>query len=694
VRFSTCTRWSSGTNQTAGQWFSIDMSTPQTFSQITIDPAGSSNDWTRAYQVFVSNDAIDWGAPIASGTGTSGILTIMFATQTARFVGIVQTSSGSNWWSIGEINVYGPGAVPTVALSSSGWVASASATNGSDVPSHAIDGQLSTRWSTGAPQTNGQSFQLDMLTSRTIAKLTMNTDGSTSDFPRGYQVFVSDSTSNWGTPVATGAGSSSLTVVQFTPALGRYLKIVETAVASNWWSIAELTVYGVGTFDPVAMALPRAGWVASASVSCSSDTAAKALDDDPSTRFSTCQNQTNGQTFQVDMLTARSFTKITFDAGSSSGDYPRGYQVFVTNDTANWGSPIATGAGAGQVVTVTFPYQTARFIKVVQTGSASTNWWSIHEFNVYGIQPYLLLRDGWVASASLSSSSAVNAIDGRLSTRWSTGAPQVNGQWYQLDMLAPQSFSQITLDSDGASSDYPRSYQVFASNSPTTFGSPIATSVGSASLVSIGFPTQLSRYVRIVQTGSASNWWSISEINVWNNGVAPVEPLVVPSPAGYLRCTLLNGSMITIAGSVSGAVTGAVDVSISPAGAMSLDRLDAHATSLCSGTQCSSVDVQGSPLVLSMGSMTPGDGAINMSVNARFGFTNLTSGPADAALAFAGHLQHRKLVGNATGTLPANAVLFPGASVDLTVICAADRVFDIAGRPPAPSVGRQTSVYR
>jgi hypothetical protein len=33
-------------------------------------------------------------------------------------------------------------------------------------------------------------------------------------------------------------------------------------------------------------------------------------------------------------------------------------------------------------VTITFTARSARFVRVVQTGSAG-NWWSIHEFNVW-----------------------------------------------------------------------------------------------------------------------------------------------------------------------------------------------------------------------------------------------------------------------------------------------------------------------
>ena len=509
------TRFSSGVVQTAGQWFSLDMITPKSFSQITIDPTSSTNDWTRSYQVFVSADAVSWGSPVASGTGSSGVLTIMFPTQTARFVGIVQTGSASNWWSIGEINVYGPGATPTVALATTGWLATASATGGSDVASHAIDGSLGTRWSTGTPQANGQSFLLDMLQPQTVAGVTMNSDGSSSDYARGFQIFISNSTSSWGTAVAAGSGSSSLVSVTFTPATGRYLKIVQTANASSWWSIAELTVLGVGSFAPTAQVLPRTGWTATASSTCAGDVPSNALDDNASTRWSTGLNQTSGMFFQVDMQAPQSFTKITLDAAGNSGDYPRGYQVFATNDTSNWGSAIASGTGSSSLVTITVPSQFARFIRVTLTASTNSNWWSIHELKVYGVPPVLLLKDGWVASASLNNGTAHNAVDGNLSTRWTTGQPQANGQTFTIDMLSPQLADQLVLSSDGATSDYPRGYQVFASNDGTTWGTAIASGAGSSSLVSIAFPILTTRYLQVVQTGSSSSSWSIAELNVY-----------------------------------------------------------------------------------------------------------------------------------------------------------------------------------
>jgi hypothetical protein len=82
------------------------------------------------------------------------------------------------------------------------------------------------------------------------------------------------------------------------------------------------------------------------------------------------------------MGSAYSFSSITLDTSTHSGDYPHGYQVFVSNDGSNWGNAIASGNGSGQLVTIPFATQSARFIKVVLTTNASS-WWSIGEFNVY-----------------------------------------------------------------------------------------------------------------------------------------------------------------------------------------------------------------------------------------------------------------------------------------------------------------------
>ena len=100
------TRWSTGHAQTAGQWFTLDLGATQSFSTITLNAGSSTNDYPRGYEVFVSNDGRSWGNPVATGIGKAALVLINFATQSARYVRVVQTgSSPSWWWSIADLNV-------------------------------------------------------------------------------------------------------------------------------------------------------------------------------------------------------------------------------------------------------------------------------------------------------------------------------------------------------------------------------------------------------------------------------------------------------------------------------------------------------------------------------------------------------------------------------------------------------------
>lgn len=99
-------RWSSGILQEGGEWFMIDMKTPQSFNVIELNQIKAQKDYPRGYEVYVSKDGKDWGKAIATGEGTEGEATVISLSKAAeaRFVKIVQTGQAdANWWSIHEI---------------------------------------------------------------------------------------------------------------------------------------------------------------------------------------------------------------------------------------------------------------------------------------------------------------------------------------------------------------------------------------------------------------------------------------------------------------------------------------------------------------------------------------------------------------------------------------------------------------
>jgi fibronectin type 3 domain-containing protein len=156
-----------------------------------------------------------------------------------------------------------------------------------------------------------------------------------------------------------------------------------------------------------------------------------------------------------------------------------------------------------------------------------------------------LSRSGWTTSASIGGSTG-NAIDGNITTRWATGGPQVAGQWFQVNMGAQRTFSKITLDQGTSTNDYPRGYQVNVSSDGTNWGDPVATGGGSSPVTIITFPDRTARYIRITQTGSASNYWSIHELNVY---------LALTAPPSALSATVLSSSQIALSWPASAGAT-------------------------------------------------------------------------------------------------------------------------------------------
>ncbi|MHC4425169.1 MAG: family 16 glycoside hydrolase, partial [Planctomycetota bacterium] len=68
----------------------------------------------------------------------------------------------------------------------------------------ALDGKRGSRWDTGRPMKPGDWFVLDLGVESTIRGLTLDSENSSNDYPRGYEVYVSFDGGSWGKPLVTG----------------------------------------------------------------------------------------------------------------------------------------------------------------------------------------------------------------------------------------------------------------------------------------------------------------------------------------------------------------------------------------------------------------------------------------------------------------------------------------------------------
>jgi endo-1,3(4)-beta-glucanase len=353
---------------------------------------------------------------------------------------------------------------------------------------------------------------------QTFNQVILDAGSSKGDQARSYQVYVSNNGLTWGNPVAGGSSNvaSSGSSTTFFTQVARYIRVVQTGTTGNWWSIAEFHAALVNA--PTQGTLSRTGWQAAASSSASGqEMPIAALDNRMDTRWSSGYAQNDSQWFQVDMRGMKVFNQVTLDAGPSVGDQPRNYQVFVSNDAQNWGNPVAGGAAAEQVTSVTFAPQEARFIRIAQTGS-SGSWWSIAEFNA-ALVPMptqaSLPRNRWTGWASSSASSAevpARAFDDNLATRWSTGTAQTSGQWFMIDMGTTQLVNRLVMYTGTTAEDQPRDFSVYVSADGHTWGAPVIRGNGSGPTTDIRFAPQTARYVMITQNGWSGNWWSIGDM--------------------------------------------------------------------------------------------------------------------------------------------------------------------------------------
>ncbi len=110
----------------------------------------------------------------------------------------------------------------------------------------------------------------------------------------------------------------------------------------------------------------------------------EAVDGNRGSRWATNTPQVPGMWFQIELPSQATINRIILDAAGSDRDYPRGYEVTLSDDGKTWSKPVASGIGAGAVTDIIFPAETARFLRITDTGQVNGLFWSIHEVTLYG----------------------------------------------------------------------------------------------------------------------------------------------------------------------------------------------------------------------------------------------------------------------------------------------------------------------
>ena len=578
-------RWSSGKMQAPGQWFTVDFGKQTKVNTIVMYTP--NDDFIRGYEVYASNDGNKWGSLLTSGKGVKGYTTMTFPDQDCRYLKIVQTGSASNnWWCINEMYLFQqtftdkePPVAPEYlfATSLSGqiilgwegasddtgvtgyivyrdgkeigrtsetvfvdvtveggkaytysvkaldiagnlsdmsesfeaqddptkellprekWIASAfkspaSASPAGDAPVCAIDGNIGSRWTSSVMQDpNDQWFMIDLGGKYAFNQLLIDCD--TADYGRVLEIRVSNDGKTWSDPVVTANGIKGQTVVNFPQQIAQYVKINQVGVASgNWWAIFELNIANHKIVDATPPTAPT-------EVSAASK----------------------------DGKVLLNWSGATDDIGVA--------EYIVYRDGEEIGRTAALSYTDSNVDVGNFYSYAIQSVDASGKTSALSKTISV----VVAQSPVVLSREGWTATASHQPASATPTadspncvIDSNPGNRWTSGAAQAVGMWFCVDLGTAQTFSRLELDCQSAG-DYIRNYELVVSDDGETWSAPIASGAGNGGIMTVDFPAQTARYLKIVSTGNDGvSWWSINELNLYNQPAPIKKQLTINFPA-------------------------------------------------------------------------------------------------------------------------------------------------------------------
>jgi hypothetical protein len=343
----------------------------------------------------------------------------------------------------------------------------------------------------------------------------------------GYNVKYSTTSGGPYTVVAANLPAPSFTSTGLVNGTQYYFVVTATNLAGESPNSSEVTI--------VPGSLNRFFWAASSSTS-GSDSQGNALDGNLTTRWSTDTSQVNGQWFMVDMGAVSTFNKLVLNSVNSANDYPRGFQVNVSADGINWGSPVATGAGTSGITTIPLAPQAARYIRIIQTGSANGTFWSIDEFNVMGTAP--TVPSGLIATAVSGS---------EINLSWN---PSVSASGYNVKRSTASNGAYLTVAANLPYLNYTDTsltagttyyYAVSATNSfgpsaNSSFASAVPVSLTpvqlgfaiSAGQIQMTWPQDHTGWTLQVQTnappaGLGTNWITVPTSQATNQIVFPVD---------------------------------------------------------------------------------------------------------------------------------------------------------------------------
>ncbi|WP_394436599.1 discoidin domain-containing protein [Streptomyces sp. SGAir0957] len=270
-----------------------------------------------------------------------------------------------------------PAAAADTPLSQGKTATASSTENGGTLAAAAVDGDLGTRWSSAA--TDSQWLQVDLGSSASIGKVVLNWEAA---YAKDYKIQVSDNGSTW-SDLKSVTGSDGGTDTLDVSGSGRYVRMQGVSRATTYgYSLWEFQVFGAGGSTPPADTCSSAnaaqGRTATASSTENGGTpASAAFDGNTGTRWSSAAS--DPQWVQVDLGSSQSICKVDLNWEAA---YAKAFKIQASTDGQSWTTlKDVTNATGG---TTSYDVSgTGRYLRIYGTTRATAYGYSLWEVAVH-----------------------------------------------------------------------------------------------------------------------------------------------------------------------------------------------------------------------------------------------------------------------------------------------------------------------
>lgn len=225
------TRWSSAYSDP--QWLQVDLGSAQAIGEVKIDWEAA---YGKAYQIQVSDDAVNWTTIYSTTAGTGGNEDLTGLSGSGRYIRLYGTQRGTSWgYSIYEFQVY------SADLAQGRLTTASSVEPGTSfTPDLATDGLATTRWASA--HSDPQWLLVDLGSTRSVTGARLTWEAA---FAKAYQIQVSKDAVNWTTIYSTTTGAGGVNTLTGLSGSGRYIRVNGTQRGTGYgYSLWSFQVFG------------------------------------------------------------------------------------------------------------------------------------------------------------------------------------------------------------------------------------------------------------------------------------------------------------------------------------------------------------------------------------------------------------------------------------------------------------------